>query len=141
MYKNNGLLFNLMNRNVLSTLLKIEMVLDFRISKGIKFHSLGAWTARDLSFAILSSRAKHRLISTVTPSSDQSRYSESNLMCAFLTGLWKVVANPSVKSARLFCTLIFWRVYTGLSNAFSLFFASVFYCLLFCFCSCSLVFR
>ena len=42
MYKNNGLLFNLMNRNVLSTLLKIEMVLDFRISKGIKFHSLGA---------------------------------------------------------------------------------------------------
>ena len=42
MYKNNGLLFNLMNRNVLSTLLKIEMVLDFRISKGINFHSLGA---------------------------------------------------------------------------------------------------
>ena len=127
----------LMNRNVLSALLKIEMVLDFRISKGIKFHSLGAWTA----IAILSSRAKHRLISLVTSSSDQSRYSESNLMCAFLTGLWKVVANPSVTSARLFCTLIFWRVHKGLSNAFSLFFASVFYCLLFCFCSCSLVFR
>ena len=43
MYKNNGLLLiYLMNRNVLSALLKIEMVLDFRISKGIKFHSLGA---------------------------------------------------------------------------------------------------
>ena len=40
-------------------------------------------------------------------------------MCAFLTGMWKAVANSSVTSARLYCTLIFWRVHQGLSIVFS----------------------
>ena len=42
-YKNNDpLLPNLVNKYVLSDLLKLEMVLDFQISYSIKFHSLGA---------------------------------------------------------------------------------------------------
>ena len=49
-YRNSDLLLlNLVNKDVLSDLLKLEMVLDFRISHGIKFHSLGAWTANALS--------------------------------------------------------------------------------------------
>ena len=49
-YKNNDpLLPNLVNKYVLSDLLKLEMVLDFRISYSIKFHSLGAWTANALA--------------------------------------------------------------------------------------------
>ena len=41
-YRNNDLLLlKLVDKYVLSDLLKHEMVLDFRISQGIKFHSLG----------------------------------------------------------------------------------------------------
>lgn len=95
--------------------------------RGIYLTYLMILFMRNLYRAILSS-AKHWLISTVTPSSDQSRYNESYLMCAFLTGLSKVVANSSVTSARLFGILIFWRVHKELSIAFSLFFVYVLYC-------------
>ena len=36
---------NILIRYVLTALLKLEMVLEFRNAYGIKFHSLGAWTA------------------------------------------------------------------------------------------------